>query len=44
MCEVLGVSPSAYYEWEREQQSQHARRDSELLELIRALFAEFRGR
>lgn len=44
MCEVLGVSPSAYYEWEREQQSQHARRDSELLELIRALFAQFRGR
>lgn len=44
MCEVLGVSPSAYYEWEREQQSQHARRDSELFELIRALFAQFRGR
>lgn len=44
MCQVLGVSPSAYYEWEREQESQHARRDNELLELIRALFAQFRAR
>jgi transposase InsO family protein len=44
MCEVLGVSPSAYYEWEREQESAHARRDSELLELIRALFVQFKGR
>lgn len=44
MCEVLGVSPSAYYEWEREQESRHARRDGELLELIQALFAQFRGR
>lgn len=25
MCEVLGVSPSAYYEWERGQESQQAR-------------------
>jgi transposase InsO family protein len=44
MCQTLGVSPSAYYEWEREQESQHARRDNELLELIRALFAQFRAR
>ena len=44
MCSVLGVSVSAYYEWEGEQVSAHERRDSELLELIRALFAEFHGR
>jgi putative transposase len=44
MCEVLGVSPSAYYEWEREQESAHARRDVELLARIQALFARFKGR
>jgi transposase InsO family protein len=44
MCEVLGVSPSAYYEREREQESLHARRDIELLERIRALFGQFRAR
>jgi putative transposase len=44
MCSVFGVSPSAYYEWEREQESAHARRDGELLELIRAVFVRFRGR
>ncbi|HEX6273601.1 MAG TPA: IS3 family transposase [Polyangiaceae bacterium] len=44
MCSVLGVSVSAYYEWEGEQVSAHERRDGELLELIRALFAEFHGR
>jgi transposase InsO family protein len=44
MCSVLEVSPSAYYEWEHEQQSVHDRRDEELLALIRQLFAEFRGR
>jgi putative transposase len=44
MCEALGVSPSAYYEWEGEQESAHARRDAELLELVRALFAQFRDR
>ena len=44
MCSVLGVSASAYYEWEREQESAHERRDGELLELIRAVFALFRGR
>jgi putative transposase len=44
MCCVLGVSASAYYEWEREQESEHERRDGELLALIRAVFALFRGR
>lgn len=44
MCSVFGVSASAYYEWEREQESAHERRDGELLELIRAVFARFRGR
>lgn len=44
MCEVLGVSPSAYYEWEREQESAHARRDAELVARIQALFARFKGR
>lgn len=44
MCAVLGVSASAYYEWEQEQQSAHQRHDEELLALIRQLFAQFRGR
>ena len=44
MCRVLGVSASAYYEWEREQESAHERRDGELLELIRAIFERSRGR
>jgi len=44
MCNVLGVSASAYYEWEREQESAHERRDGELLALIRAVFTRFRGR
>lgn len=37
MCSVLGVSSSAYYEWEAEQESAHERRDAELLALIRAI-------
>ena len=44
MCSVLGVSVSAYYDWEGEQVSAHERRDSELSEVIRALFTEFHGR
>jgi transposase InsO family protein len=44
MCGVFGFSPSAYYEWEREQQSERGKRDSELLTLIRRLFVEFSGR
>jgi putative transposase len=44
MCSVLGVSASAYYEWESEQESRHERRDAELLALIRTIFARFRGR
>jgi len=44
MCNVLGVSPSAYYEWEREQESQHEKRDAELLVLVRRIFVDFRGR
>ncbi len=44
MCNVLGVSSSAYYEWEREQESQHEKRDAELLVLVRRIFVDFRGR
>jgi len=44
MCEVFEASPSAYYEWERQQESDHARRDGELLAAIRRLFGEFHGR
>jgi putative transposase len=44
MCDVLGVSPSAYYEWERERESEHAKRDAELVALVRQLFVDFRGR
>jgi transposase InsO family protein len=44
MCRVLEVSVSAYYGWEREQESAHERRDDELGVLIRRLFTEFHGR
>jgi putative transposase len=44
MCEVLGVSPSAYYDWEREQELAHARRDNDLLARIPTLFMRFKGR
>jgi hypothetical protein len=30
MCEVLGVSLSAYYEWVGEQETEHTRRDAAL--------------
>lgn len=44
MCKTLGVFPSAYYAWEREQESAHARQDTELLANIRQVFADSRGR
>jgi putative transposase len=44
MCDVFGLSPSAYYEWEREQESEHARQDGELLVAIRRIFVQFQGR
>jgi putative transposase len=44
MCRVFGISPSAYYDWERQQQCERARRDGELLASIRRIFTKFRGR
>ena len=44
MCEVLGVSSSAYYDWEREEESEHARQDAELREAVRRIFNDSRGR
>ena len=44
MCDVFGVSGSAYYEWERERESDRVRQDAELLDKIRRIFAQFRGR
>jgi putative transposase len=44
MCRVFGFAPSTYYGWERNQQSEHATRDAELLDAIRRIFAKFRGR
>ena len=44
MCEVLGASPSAYYEWVGEQEAEHERRDAELRARIQALFVQFKGR
>lgn len=44
MCEVLAVSPSAFYEWVGEQEAEHARRDAALRTRIRELFVEFHGR
>ena len=44
MCRVFGLSPSAYYDWERVQESQRTRRDGELMASIRRIFAQSRGR
>ncbi len=44
MCRVLGISPSAYYDWERKQESERNKRDADLLTRIRHIFAAFRGR
>jgi putative transposase len=44
MCEMLDVSPSAYYEWVGEQAAEHARRDAALRTRIQELFVEFQGR
>jgi len=44
MCRVFGFAPSTYYGWERQQQSDHAIRDAQLLAMIRRIFAQFRGR
>jgi transposase InsO family protein len=44
MCDVFGVAPSRYYEWECKQQSERATKDAELLAAIRVIFAKFRGR
>jgi putative transposase len=38
MCRVLRVSRSGYYAWEARPQSEHARRDEELLEMIKRVF------
>jgi len=44
MCRAFGFAPSTYYGWERQQSSEHATRDTELLTAIRRIFAKFRGR
>jgi putative transposase len=38
MCRVLRVSRSGYYAWEARPQSQHAKRDEQLLGLIKGVF------
>jgi putative transposase len=38
MCRVLRVSRSGYYAWEARPQSAHARRDEELLKMIKRVF------
>ena len=44
MCEVLSVSPSAFYDWVGEQEANHERRDAALRARIQQLFVEFHGR
>jgi transposase InsO family protein len=44
MCRVFGFAPSAYYGWERKQQSDRAKQDADLLTAIRRIFAQSRGR
>ena len=42
-CDVLGVSRSGYYGWERRAPSARARRDAELTKLIREIHGRARG-
>jgi putative transposase len=44
MCRVLRIAPSAYYDWEGEQQCDHEVRDEQLLLEVRRIFAQFRRR
>jgi transposase InsO family protein len=44
ICEVLAVSPSAYYAWRKGRPSPRAQRDSELAPLVRAVFWKHRRR
>jgi hypothetical protein len=44
MYRVFGFVPITYYGRERNQQSEHAIRDAELLDASHRIFAKFRGR
>jgi hypothetical protein len=43
MCELLGVSRSGFYAWQRRPVCERAREDERLLELIRSIHEEARG-
>ena len=43
MCRVLGVSPSGYYAWLRREPSRRTRKDAELLEHIKTIYARSQG-
>ena len=43
LCELLGVSRSGYYGWERRPPSDRALQDAELTELIRTIHKRYRG-
>ena len=44
ICEVLAVSPSAYYAWRKGRPSPRAKRDAELAPVVRAMFWKHRRR
>jgi putative transposase len=44
VCEVLGVSRSAFYAWREREPNRHERRDAELTPLVRAIFWKHRRR
>jgi putative transposase len=44
LCCVLGVSPSGYYAWIERPPSAHTQADARLLEQIRVIHAQSRGR
>ncbi len=44
MCRVLGVSPSAFYDWQQSPQCEHDRKDEVLKGKISEIFRERKGR
>ncbi len=44
LCETLGVSSSAYYDWHQDRPTARQRQDNGLRPLVRSIFGEHRRR